>query len=144
MAYTVVVDANVLYDAAARDLLIRFSARGLVRVRWTDHILDECFHSLRSNRPEISEEQGQRMRKLMCDAVPDCIITGYEPLIEAIQLPDMDDRHVVAAAIKSDAQAIVTSRNHNAISTTLAAFGATSVGSVRVPRNWALSMSPIG
>ncbi|MBW1907721.1 MAG: hypothetical protein JRJ24_21035 [Deltaproteobacteria bacterium] len=91
MAYTVVVDANVLYDAAARDLLIRFSARGLVRVRWTDHILDECCHSLRSNRPEISEEQGQRMRKLMCDAVPDCIITGYEPLIEAIQLPDMDD-----------------------------------------------------
>jgi len=91
VAYTVVVDANVLYDAAARDLLIRFSARGLVRVRWTDHILDECCHSLRSNRPEISEEQGQRMRKLMCDAVPDCIITGYEPLIEAIQLPDMDD-----------------------------------------------------
>jgi len=70
------------------------------------------------------------MRKLMCDAVPDCIITGYEPLIEAIQLPDMDDRHVVAAAIKSDAQAIVTSRNHNAISTTLAAFGATSVGPI--------------
>ena len=108
MAYTVVVDANVLYDASARDLLIRFSARGLVRVRWTDDILDECFHSLRRNRPGISEERWLRIRKLMCDAIPDCLITGYEPLIEAIQLPDIGDRHVVAAAIKSDAQAIVT------------------------------------
>ncbi len=108
MAYTVVVDANVLYDAAARDLLIRFAMRGLVRVRWTDHILDECFHALRSNRPDLREDRLIRMRKLMCDALPDCIITGYEPLVEGIQLPDIDDRHVVAAAVKSDAQAIVT------------------------------------
>jgi hypothetical protein len=48
VAYTVVVDANVLYDAAARDLLIRFSAKGFVRVRWTERILDECLHSVRS------------------------------------------------------------------------------------------------
>ena len=108
MAYTVVVDANVLYDAAARDLLIRFALRGLVRVRWTEHILDECFHALRSNRPDLQEDRLVRMRKLMCEAVPDCIITGHEPLIEAIELPDVDDRHVLAAAVKSDAQAIVT------------------------------------
>lgn len=108
MAYTVVVDANVLYDAAARDLLIRLAMRDLVRVRWTDHILDECFHALRSNRPDLREDRLLRMRKLMCDAVPDCIITGHEPLIEAIELPDLGDRHVVAAAVKSDAQAIVT------------------------------------
>ncbi len=108
MAYTVVVDANVLYDAAARDLLIRFSMRGLVRVRWTEQILDECFSALRSNRPDLREDRLVRMRTLMCDAIPDCIITGYKPLVEAIQLPDMGDRHVVAAAVKSDAQAIVT------------------------------------
>ncbi len=108
MAYAVVVDANVLYDAAARDLLIRFAIRGSVRVRWTEHILDECFHALRSNRPDFREDRLIRMRKLMCDAAPDCIITGHEPLVEAIQLPDIGDRHVVAAAIKSDAQAIVT------------------------------------
>ena len=86
MAYTVVVDANVLYDAAARDLLIRFAMRGLVRVRWTEHILDECFHALRTTRPDLQEERLSRMRKLMCEAVPDCIITGHEPLVEAIEL----------------------------------------------------------
>ncbi|MGB5220387.1 MAG: PIN domain-containing protein, partial [Polyangiales bacterium] len=108
MAYTVVVDANVLYDAAARDLLIRFALRGLVRVRWTEHILDECFHALRSNRPDLQEDRLVRMRQLVCEAVPDCVITGHEPLIEAIELPDAGDRHVLAAAVKSDAQAIVT------------------------------------
>lgn len=108
MAYTIVVDANVLYDAAARDLLIRLAMRGLVRVRWTEHILDECFHALRSKRSDLQEERLARMRKLMCEAVPDCVITGHEPLVDAIDLPDLGDRHVVAAAVKSDAQAIVT------------------------------------
>ena len=35
-------------------------------------------------------------------------MTGYEPLIESLRLPDPDDRHVLAAAIKSSAQVIVT------------------------------------
>jgi hypothetical protein len=44
----------------------------------------------------------------MSDAVPDCLVTGYEPLIESISLPDVDDRHVVAAAVRCGAQVIVT------------------------------------
>jgi hypothetical protein len=44
----------------------------------------------------------------MCDAVRDCLVTGYEPLIDAVDLPDKDDRHVIAAAIKAGAQVIVT------------------------------------
>jgi hypothetical protein len=41
-------------------------------------------------------------------AVRDCLVTGYEPLVDAIDLPDPDDRHVLAAAIKARAQVIVT------------------------------------
>lgn len=44
----------------------------------------------------------------MNKAVRDCLVTGYEPLLEAIELPDPDDRHVLAAAIKARAQVIVT------------------------------------
>lgn len=44
----------------------------------------------------------------MNKAVRDCLVTGYEPLVEAIDLPDPDDRHVLAAAIKARAQVIVT------------------------------------
>ncbi len=44
----------------------------------------------------------------MDQAVPDCLVTGYEPLIAALSLPDPDDRHVLAAAIVAHAGAIVT------------------------------------
>ena len=44
----------------------------------------------------------------MNKAVRDCLVTGYEPLIESLRLPDPNDRHVLAAAIKSSAQVIVT------------------------------------
>jgi len=40
--------------------------------------------------------------------VPDCIVGGYDDLIERLELPDENDRHVLAAAIKVGAQAIVT------------------------------------
>ena len=35
-------------------------------------------------------------------------VTGYERFIETVTLPDRDDRHVVAAAIRCAAQYIVT------------------------------------
>jgi len=41
----------------------------------------------------------------MCEAVRDCLVTGYESLVDNIELPDPDDRHVVAAAIRCGAQA---------------------------------------
>jgi hypothetical protein len=41
-------------------------------------------------------------------AVRDCLVSGYEPLIEGLKLPDPDDRHVLAAAIKAGAQVTVT------------------------------------
>jgi hypothetical protein len=41
-------------------------------------------------------------------ALADCLVTGYEPLIDSLKLPDPDDRHVLAAAIKASAQVIVT------------------------------------
>jgi hypothetical protein len=44
----------------------------------------------------------------MCKAIPDCLVTRYEDLIEGLSLPDPDDRHVLAAAIRGGAQAIVT------------------------------------
>lgn len=44
----------------------------------------------------------------MNEAVPDCLVTGHERLIPGLELPDADDRHVLAAAIVSHAQMIVT------------------------------------
>jgi predicted nucleic acid-binding protein len=90
-----------------RDLLIRLAREGLIQARWTDAILDECFRSIIRRRPEL-EKPLERTRSLMNAALPDCLILGYEDLVDTLDLPDPDDRHVLAAAIKSEAEAIVT------------------------------------
>lgn len=108
MAFIVVCDANVLYPSVLRDLIVRIAAAGLVRAKWTEKILDETFVNLRKNRPDLDQERLFRTRELMCAAVRDCLITEYEPLIESVSLPDPDDRHVVAAAIKAHAEVIMT------------------------------------
>ena len=108
MAFAVVYDANVLYPAPLRDLLVRLARTGLFQGRWTDAILDEVFRSVAARRPDLDPERLRRTRRLVCEAVPDCLVTGWEPLVGGLELPDPGDRHVLAAAIRAGAQVIVT------------------------------------
>lgn len=124
MAFVVVYDACVLYPAPLRDLLLRVATAGLVQAKWTDAILDECFRNIRENRKDLSDEKLARTRQLMNQAVRDCLVTGYEPLIAAIQLPDPKDRHVLAAAVRAGAQVIVTFNLKDFPNDALKAFGA--------------------
>ncbi len=109
MAFIVVYDANVLYPNTLRDLLIRVSQAGLVQAKWTNEILDEMLRALSRNRPDIPADKLDRLRQLMNAAVRDCLVSGYEPLVDGLKLPDPGDRHVLAAAIRVGAQVIVTS-----------------------------------
>src|SRR5450631_1494690 len=108
MTFVVIYDANVLYPSTLRDVLIRLAQTGLVQAKWTETILDETFRSLHANRPDLDETRLQGTRNLMNLAVRDAVVTGYEPLIGSLHLPDLDDRHVLAAAIRARAQIIVT------------------------------------
>jgi hypothetical protein len=92
-----------------RDLLIRVAIGHKVRAHWTDQILDEVFENLIENRPDLDRVKLARTRVLMGKALPDAKVTGYESLVPALELPDPDDRHVLAAAIRAGAQMIVTS-----------------------------------
>jgi predicted nucleic acid-binding protein len=123
MAFTVVYDACVLFPAPVRDLLIRVAHAGLVRARWSDAILDECFRSILASRPDLDATILDRTRRLMNAAVADGLVTGYEPLVGALELPDPDDRHVLAAAIRSAAQVIVTSNLRDFPNCKLAPYG---------------------
>jgi predicted nucleic acid-binding protein len=109
VAFVVVYDASVLYPSTLRDLLLRIAQAELVQAKWTERILDEVFSALRRNRPDLEEGRLDRTRALMGTAVRDWKIGGYEPLIDSVSLPDVDDRHVLAAAIRARAQVIVTS-----------------------------------
>lgn len=55
--------------------------------------------------------------------VRDCLVTGYEDLIEGLELPDPDDRHVLAAAIRTRASVIVTFNLSDFPNDYLAKFG---------------------
>ena len=107
MAFVVVYDANVLYPVELRDFLIRLALAGIYQAKWTHQILDETFDAIVTNRPELADRL-QRTRQQMNNAIEDVIVTGYESLIPALDLPDQNDRHVLAAAIRSHAQVIVT------------------------------------
>lgn len=105
--FVVVLDANVLYPFGVRDALLRFAEAGLYRARWSDEILDEMVRSLLRVKPD-REASILRMRAAMVRAFPEALVEGYEGIITALELPDRDDRHVLAAAIRAGAQLIVT------------------------------------
>ena len=108
MAFIVLYDACVLHPAPLRDLLIRIANTGVVHARWSERILDECFRSILTRRPALKPDALARTRELMNDSVSDCLVEGFENLIDGLSLPDLDDRHVLAAAIRAGAQVIVT------------------------------------
>jgi predicted nucleic acid-binding protein len=103
-----VYDANVLYPAPIRDLLVRLARAGLVAARWTDQIHHEWIRSVLRNRPDLSPANLQRTRELMDRAVPGALVEGFDRRIPLLHLPDPDDRHVLAAAIQTRADVIVT------------------------------------
>ncbi len=106
--FTAIFDACVLHSAPLRDLLMHLALTDLFRAKWTAAIHEEWMRSVLESRPDLSREQLQRTRELMDAHVRDCLVTGYEDLIPVLTLPDPDDRHVLAAAIRSGADVIVT------------------------------------
>lgn len=123
----VIYDSCVLYPAPLRDLLVRLALTGLFRAHWTDAIHDEWIRNLLEDRPDLSAAQLDRTRQLMNAAVRDCLVTGYEGRIENLTLPDPDDRHVLAAAIKAQAQVIVTYNLRDFPASTLQTYGIEAV-----------------
>jgi hypothetical protein len=80
-------DANVLFPAPLRDLLLRLAEAGLVRPRWTDAIHEEWIRSVLNYNPRLSAEKLARTRARMNAAFIDCVVTDHESLIEALELP---------------------------------------------------------
>jgi predicted nucleic acid-binding protein len=107
--FTVVYDACVLYPNTLRDLLMELAVKDLYRAKWTDEIHDEWIRNLKQNKSDLPIEKLYRVRDLMNENVRDCLVTDYQWLIEKLNLPDSNDRHVLAAAIQAKAEVIVTS-----------------------------------
>lgn len=120
--FSVIYDACVLYPAPLRDLLMRLALTDLFKARWTDQIHEEWINAL-LRRGQYDTTILERTRDLMDANVRDAKIIGYEGLIVGIELPDPDDRHVLAAAIKAGADAIITTNLKDFPEQTLSRYG---------------------
>lgn len=106
--FTVVYDACVLYPAPLRSFLMYLALTDLYHARWSNDIHEEWMKNVAKDHADIPREKVEHIRDLMNLHVRDCLVRGYEPLIDALHLPDPDDRHVLAAAIRCGADTIVT------------------------------------
>jgi hypothetical protein len=102
--FSALLDTCVLVPSRARDVLLEAASAGAYRPLWSSEILAELDRTLRllqSKRgvsPEETDAYLTRLFRQLEAAFPDALVTGWEPLAATVQLPDPDDRHVVAAA----------------------------------------------
>lgn len=104
--FTCVLDTNVIYPLWTRDLLLWFAFYELYTPKWSKNIFTEWVNVM--VRKGVDIEEATKRANVMNVAFPDALVQNYEPLIESLTLPDIDDRHVLAAAIKTNANLIVT------------------------------------
>jgi hypothetical protein len=102
------LDANVLYPARLRDLLMHLALRRLFEPRWSKRVHEEWITAVLHDRSDLTAAQLERTRRLMQETIDDALVCGYEPIIDQLTLPDANDRHVLAAAIRGAARVIVT------------------------------------
>jgi len=119
--YTAVLDACVLFSRLQRDVLLSLAHADLYTARWTQEIEHEWASSLVEKYPDAADKI-PRLVEHMREAIPDCLIVDYAPLIASIQLPDERDRHVLAAAIRGNADAIVSLNTKDFPASVLATF----------------------
>ena len=104
--FTCVLDTNVIYPLQVRDLLFWFAHYQLYTPKWSAHIFDEWRVVMR--RKGIPEEEIVRRVAKANRAFPDALVEHYEVLMDSLKLPDAEDRHILAVAIKAHAHVIVT------------------------------------
>ena len=105
MSFPAFLDTCTVFGAAITDFVLDLAERGTFRPLWSEHVLTELQRSLvrRGIEPGAVEYRIEAMKR----AFPDANVTGYEDLISQMTCDD-EDRHVLAAAVRANAEVIVT------------------------------------
>ncbi len=113
--FAALLDTSVLRPSLQRDFLLSLAVEGLYRPLWSSAILDELrYHDAqklvdRGHAPVLAGQIAQRLVDQMSSAFNDAMVANWEGLEGTFGLPDVDDEHVVAAALVGGADTIVTS-----------------------------------
>jgi predicted nucleic acid-binding protein len=106
-SFSAVLDANVLYSAYLRDLLLEMADFGFFEVRWSNEILLELERALNRNFPGQASAHAEKSFEMKA-AFPRALIEGHENLEVDLAQTDPEDRHVLSAAIWDKSGALVT------------------------------------
>ena len=106
--FTVFLGGCVLVPIAPCDTLLRIADAGTFRPLWSAKVVDEALKASARIHPEVDESRFLSRFRSMDYAFEDALVEGWEPIERAVELPDPDDRHVVAAALRGRADAIIT------------------------------------
>jgi predicted nucleic acid-binding protein len=104
VSFPAFLDTCALYGAAISDLLLELAEEGSYRPLWSTHVLNELEVNLGLR---VGSEKAQHRVCAMRTAFPDALVQGYENLIPSMT-NHQKDRHVLAAAIRANAEVIVT------------------------------------
>ena len=121
--FTVFLDACILVPIAPCDTLLRLADSGAFRPLWSDRVIEEALRALEQIHPNIDRSRFLSRFRSMDEAFEDARVEGWESLERSIELPDPDDRHVVAAALRGKADAIVTENVKDFPAAVLGALG---------------------
>ena len=103
-----VLDACVLYPAQLRNFFLRLAEVNLIDPFWSDEIQNEWTRNVLKNCPDVKREKLERTHRKMNARFPHSLVREYESLVPTLHLPDPKDRHVLAVAIHTKAEYIVT------------------------------------
>lgn len=112
--WSALLDACVLVPSVKRDVLLEVAVQGVYRPLWSAEVLDETERAIRRIRDRRGEDEEvtsgsiARLRSQFEVAFPDAMVAGWESMADIFDLPDSDDRHVVAAAVAGRADMIAT------------------------------------
>ncbi len=126
MAFPAFLDACVLVPINLTDVLLRLAGAKTYRPLWSPHVLAEVERTLLSDRLNVSEDGVAKRLRVMREHFPDAEVSGYEALI-----PDMTchekDRHVLAAAVRANAEVIVTANTSDFPDASLIPYDITAI-----------------
>lgn len=121
MAFVVVLDACVLVPHPLFDTLLRTADAGLYEPRWSAQILQEVERTL-VNKLGLDREAAEGRIIAMRRAFPHAMVDGHEALVDVMR-NDPKDRHVLAAAVRAGAGAVVTANVKDFPSAALEPYG---------------------
>lgn len=103
----ILLDACILFPTVMREILMETAAAGGFTPLWSEKILEEWRHAAGRLGPEAAGTAGIEVALLKAKW-PDAMVATTDEQIDALSLPDRNDRHVLAAAISGGAEFLMT------------------------------------